>query len=120
MNPFPATRLSGIIRHLMIFYPKFALISTKTKTETETTTTMVAEKGLSFPAVIKHDEESNLFTAYLTELPGVIAEGETEEESFLNLIKSLRAFLAIQNEKVQGKVKYMENTTTKTLDLVEA
>jgi predicted RNase H-like HicB family nuclease len=44
------------------------------------------------PVYLEHDEEANLFSAYVPDIPGC-GEGRTEAEALADLKESLRAYI---------------------------
>ncbi len=72
---------------------------------------------IKLTATIIQDDE-NLFTAWINEIRGVIAQGETMEGVKKSLFKLLR--IKLELERKANTVKQAKNVTTEEYNLVSA
>ena len=69
------------------------------------------------PVHIEHDEEADLYSAYVPDIPGC-GEGRTEAEAIADLKESLRAYIEVRGvEKAISLIR--PPTQVRELDLAE-
>lgn len=63
-------------------------------------------------------DPSNGYTAFFSQLPNIIAEGDTQEEATKNLIETVKVVFKHQNEaELQNKYASNPNITTKPFNI---
>lgn len=95
------------IKNLYIFiyfYKKTRLLKMKTK-------------NLSFMCIMVKDPKVGGYTAFFKQLPHIIAEGETTEEAFDNLINAMYDIFIHQNKEGLGEIEENFNVIQKTVNL---
>ncbi len=72
---------------------------------------------LRVPVHLEHDDELNLYSAYVPDIPGC-GEGETEAEAIADLKESLRAYIEARGiEKAMSLIR--PRAQVRELDLTE-
>jgi len=77
------------------------------------------ENTLTLTGVVVQDKSTNGFTAYLLEMPEVIAEGNTSEEVEAILFENLKTVLEFKREDFENEIKG-ENYSTRSFKLALA
>jgi predicted RNase H-like HicB family nuclease len=72
---------------------------------------------ITLTGVVVQDQSTKGFTAYMLELPEVIAEGNTEQEVEEALFDNLKTVLEFRREDFENEIKGKDNYSTKSFEL---
>lgn len=78
---------------------------------------MSMKNTISLTAVLIKDPTDGGFTSYIAELPEVVAEGNTDEESMDNLMGALKSMLIFKREEASQEEHEGGIFSTKPLEL---
>ncbi|WP_169579749.1 type II toxin-antitoxin system HicB family antitoxin [Runella zeae] len=78
---------------------------------------MTMKQTISLTAVLIRDPNDGGFTSYIAELPEVVAEGNTDEESVENLMSALKTMLMFKRDEASQEEHAGDIFSTKPLEL---
>jgi predicted RNase H-like HicB family nuclease len=71
---------------------------------------------INLTGVLIKDNENNGFTGYFAEMPEAIAEGDSPEETTINLFEALKSIFEFKKEEMQERLSYFgDNITTQPM-----